>query len=89
MASIALNEYFEKFIEKQIKEGRYNNASEVVRAALRLLEDYEGARERWLRDEIPNRYKELMEDPSTGIAHDTALERLEAEHKKRLAKAAR
>ena len=26
---------------KQIEEGRFNNASEVVRAGLRMLEDYE------------------------------------------------
>ncbi|ETF03108.1 addiction module antitoxin [Advenella kashmirensis W13003] len=37
--SIALNSHFETFIRQQIASGRYNNASEVVRAGLRLLED--------------------------------------------------
>ena len=32
---------YESFISKQIASGRFNNASEVVRAGLRMLEDYE------------------------------------------------
>ena len=39
--SYAIGDHFENFIRKQITSGRYNNASEVVRAGLRMLEDYE------------------------------------------------
>lgn len=39
--SISLGSYFEKFIEGKISEGRYKNASEMIRAALRLLEEEE------------------------------------------------
>lgn len=39
--SYVIGERYENFIEAQIASGRFNNASEVVRAALRLLEDEE------------------------------------------------
>ncbi|MAC34434.1 MAG: type II toxin-antitoxin system ParD family antitoxin [Haliea sp.] len=39
--SITLGKHFEGFIAEQIAEGRYASASEVVRAALRQLEDSE------------------------------------------------
>jgi antitoxin ParD1/3/4 len=43
--SFALGEHFEEFIDAQVTGGRYNNASEVVRDALRLLEDREWQRQ--------------------------------------------
>ena len=39
--SISLGDHFESFIENSINDGRFNNASEVIRAGLRLLEDEE------------------------------------------------
>jgi antitoxin ParD1/3/4 len=39
--SISLGDHFESFIEDSVNQGRFNNASEVVRAGLRLLEDEE------------------------------------------------
>ncbi|MFN3225430.1 MAG: type II toxin-antitoxin system ParD family antitoxin [Hyphomicrobiales bacterium] len=49
--SYVVGERYEEFVARQIEAGRYNNASEVVRAGLRMLEDYE-TRLSSLRDEI-------------------------------------
>jgi antitoxin ParD1/3/4 len=39
--SVSLSDHLAEFIESQVETGRYGSASEVVRAALRLLEDQE------------------------------------------------
>ncbi len=39
--SISLGNHFENFIDSSISAGRFSNASEVVRAGLRLLEEEE------------------------------------------------
>ena len=39
--SISIGDYFDNFIQSSISAGRYKNASEVVRAGLRLLEEEE------------------------------------------------
>jgi antitoxin ParD1/3/4 len=36
--SISLGDHFENFVEESLSLGRYQNASEVIRAGLRLLE---------------------------------------------------
>ncbi len=39
--SVSLGNYFENFVDKSVSEGRFKNASEVIRAGLRLLENEE------------------------------------------------
>ena len=40
--SVTIGNHYETFIAQQLQEGRYDSASEVVRAGLRLLEEHEG-----------------------------------------------
>ena len=39
--SISIGDHFDNFIQNRISAGRYKNASEVIRAGLRLLEEEE------------------------------------------------
>ncbi|KUH85575.1 MULTISPECIES: type II toxin-antitoxin system ParD family antitoxin [unclassified Mycobacterium] len=39
--SFSLDDHYNAFIEDEVASGRYRSASDVVRAALRLLEDRE------------------------------------------------
>ena len=42
--NINLTEHFDRFVDRQVSSGRYSNASEIVREALRLLEGQEQER---------------------------------------------
>jgi antitoxin ParD1/3/4 len=44
MMNVSLTPELEQFVQTKVQTGRYNSASEVVREALRLLEDHEQAR---------------------------------------------
>lgn len=39
--SVAIGNHFQRFIEWQLKQGRFGSTSEVIRAGLRLLEERE------------------------------------------------
>lgn len=60
--SISLGHYFDDFIKGRISDGRYNNASEVIRAGSRLLEEEE--------NKIISLRKALQEGLDSGIAED-------------------
>ena len=76
--SYALGEHFEHFIDAQIASGRFNNASEVVRAGLRLLEDKEKPAALTL-DDLRRLIHEGMES-GPGRDADGALDRLERKY---------
>ena len=75
--SVSLGNYFEEFVNSKVAQGRYKNASEVIRAGLRLLEEEEH-KVQILKDAI-------LEGIESGIAKDfnpkTHLESLKAKMK--------
>jgi antitoxin ParD1/3/4 len=79
MPSINLGDHFEKFVQERVAQGRYQNVSEVVRAALRLLEEREltlAERASRLRMQI----NEAWDDPRPSRPADDAFDRIEAMH---------
>ncbi|MDY7395051.1 type II toxin-antitoxin system ParD family antitoxin [Aureibaculum sp. 2210JD6-5] len=60
--SISLGDYFEEFVQSSIKEGRFKNVSEVIRAGLRLLEEEES--------KVIALKNAIQEGIDSGIAHD-------------------
>ncbi|KLT69842.1 type II toxin-antitoxin system ParD family antitoxin [Flavobacterium sp. ABG] len=60
--SILLGDYFDNFINSQVKNGKFTSASEVVRAALRLFEQEETK-----KTELIN---ELKKGEKSGFAKD-------------------
>jgi len=72
--SVSIGDYFDNFIQSSISAGRYRNASEVVRAGLRLLEEEE--------NKINALKASIQEGIESGIALDfnpeSHLEKLKA-----------
>lgn len=76
--SISLGNYFEQFVSSQVSAGRYQNVSEVIRAALRLLENEE-SKEIALRSAI----QEGLNSPRVeNFDFDENLKQLKAEKRK-------
>ncbi len=79
-SSYAIGSHFERFIKQKIESGRYSSASEVIRDALRLLEEHEELRE----VQIKTLRQQLQEgrESGPGISADKVLDRLEAKYSK-------
>jgi len=75
--SISLENYFDEFIQSRISSGRYKNASEVVRAGLRLLEEEE-TRYAALKEAIQDGMESGIDDD---FDPETHLEQLKAGRK--------
>ena len=78
-SSYAIGSHFESFIRQQIESGRYSSASEVVRDALRLLEEHEELREA----QIKNLRRQIQEgrESGPGIPADRVFDRLEEKYR--------
>ncbi len=66
--SISIGDHFARFVNQQVKSGRFGTASEVVRAGLRLLEEEE--------QKMAALRKALDEGEQSGIANDYSLGRV-------------
>lgn len=77
--SFALGSHFEELIDALVKGGRYNNASEVVREGLRLLEDRE-ERRRLKVAELRRLVEEARNDPTPPVDAEEVFARLEAKY---------
>jgi antitoxin ParD1/3/4 len=75
--SVTLGPHWDRFIALMLQEGRYASASELMRAALRLLEEQEGQRAR-LR-------VALMEGDASPDAGPLDLADIRAEARRRMA----
>jgi len=58
--NLTLGSYWEDFIKSQVKNGRYNSASELIRDSLRLLEEREA--------KLDSLRKALIEGEESGSA---------------------
>ena len=74
--NVNLTEHFDRFVESGVSSGRFSDASEVVRDALRLMED----RERRLAS-LDAAIERGMADIEAGRVHDLdeACDELDAE----------
>lgn len=79
-SSYAIGKHFEDFIKKQIESGRYSSASEVIRSALRLLEEREELRENQIR--ILRGLIQEGKESGPGIPANKVFDRLEAKYRK-------
>lgn len=78
--SVSLSSHFEGFISNQIETGRYETASEVVRAGLRLLEDYEVGQEQ-RRTELRESLQVAREQLDNGEGVRQSVNEVIAQHK--------
>ncbi|MGA2402897.1 MAG: type II toxin-antitoxin system ParD family antitoxin [Syntrophobacteraceae bacterium] len=79
-SSYAIGSHFERFIKQKIESGRYSSASEVVRDALRLLEEHEELRETQIK--ILRQQLQEGRESGPGIPAGKVLDRLEAKYSK-------
>ncbi len=79
-SSYAIGSHFERFIKQKIESGRYSSASEVIRDALRLLEEHEELRETQIKA-LRQQIREGRES-GPGVPADRIFDRLEAKYSK-------
>jgi antitoxin ParD1/3/4 len=72
-------------LQRHLESGQYDNASEVVRDALRALDEREAVYDGWLRAKV----NASMANKKPNIPAETVFKRLEARHARRMKAAKR
>ena len=75
--SISLTEDLDRFVESEVKSGRFSNASEVVREGLRLMEARDSedrAKLEWLRRSVKEGLEQIGRGEGVEIASGEELE---------------
>ena len=79
--NISLNPHFEELVKGKVESGLYNSASEVMREALRLLEERDRLRDLRL-EELRS---EIQKGINSGVATPLNVEDIKSAGRKRLA----
>jgi antitoxin ParD1/3/4 len=79
--NISLNPHFEELVKGKVQSGLYNSVSEVMREALRLLEERDQLRDLRL-EELRS---EIQKGINSGEATPLNIEEIKANGRKRLA----
>ncbi len=82
--NVSLTPELERLINEKVVSGRYQSASEVVREALRLLEERDYAR-RGRMEQLRSEIARGMEQVERGRVRPLNIARVRAEGRKRLA----
>ncbi len=84
--NVSLTPQLEALIQKKVASGLYNSASEVVREALRMLEEHDRLRElkfEELRQEVLAGFEQLARGQSTPF-DESAIKRIKTRGRKML-----
>jgi antitoxin ParD1/3/4 len=68
-----------KYVDDKVASGAYASGSEVVRAGLRALQDWDAPVERWLLEEVAPAYDAMNADPSRAIPAGTVFSELRSQ----------
>ena len=84
--NVSLTPDLEKFVNAKVQSGRYNSASEVIREALRLLEQHDSARAAQrteFNDELTRRLADLARNGAAyaGVARARSQRKSEPRRK--------
>ncbi len=74
--NVNLTKELDRFIARSVKRGRYANASEVMRSALRLLE----REEREDEEKLKALRKAIQEGLDSGVAEPGVFDRIRKKH---------